>query len=418
MSIEVFFSYSHRDEDMRDGLEKHLALLIRANIITSWHDRRIPAGNELVDEIDHHLTTAHVILLLISADFLASDYCYGIEMTKAMERHAQGTARVIPIILHACDWSDAPFSRLQSLPKDAKPISSWRNRHEAFAAVARGIRNAIEGLTVAQPLPPTLSGMEVVELGLQSNKPVESASKAIAENYPPVAPPPSASGVCHALDCVSIAYSNELRRYHVVFKKVIRNMSARPRDHTYARIDVCIIPDDPELGQAYYHDHPLSLDGINFRALDGDGHNLDVRILHQYPSNIEMHLRFRDPSTGEFFPVYENQEIEVIYTCDVSDRQWGTYLKRHVRVKTDRLEVQLTFPKNLVRVWGNEEVGDGVAALAQGLERRIVGDDEVYTWSTSAPDQESIFLFRWKFLDGRDKALYEELRQRYGKPQA
>jgi hypothetical protein len=146
VSIEVFFSYSHRDESMRDELEKHLALLKRAKVIASWHDRRIAAGDLWAGEIDEHLTAAHVILLLISADFLASDYCYGVEMDKALERHRQCTACVIPVILHACDWSAAPFSKLQALPTDGKPISSWANSHEAFANVAKGIRTAIERL--------------------------------------------------------------------------------------------------------------------------------------------------------------------------------------------------------------------------------------------------------------------------------
>ena len=102
--IEVFFSYAHRDETLRDELAKHLSLLQHQKVIAGWYDRHIPAGTEWAGAIDAHLENAQIILLLISADFMASTYCYGIEMQRAMERHEAGQARVIPIILRAVDW--------------------------------------------------------------------------------------------------------------------------------------------------------------------------------------------------------------------------------------------------------------------------------------------------------------------------
>ena len=102
--IEVFFSYSHEDEELRDQLEKHLAILKRQGVITGWHDRKIGAGTEWKDQIDEHLESAQVILLLVSADFLASDYCYDRELKRAMERHEAGEAREIPVILRSVDW--------------------------------------------------------------------------------------------------------------------------------------------------------------------------------------------------------------------------------------------------------------------------------------------------------------------------
>ena len=125
--IEVFYSYSHRDDELREELERHLSILKRQGIITDWHDRRIGAGTEWKGQIDIHLNTARVVLLLISSDFLASDYCYDIEMRRAMERHESGEARVIPIILRPAIWKGAPFEKLQALPKDAKPVTSWGN---------------------------------------------------------------------------------------------------------------------------------------------------------------------------------------------------------------------------------------------------------------------------------------------------
>ena len=151
-SIEVFYSYAHEDEELVKQLRKHLSLLKRQGVIREWYDREITAGTEWKGQIDQHLNAAGVILLLISADFLASDYCYDVEMTRALERHEQGEARVIPVLLRKVDgWQGAPFGKLQSLPTDGKPVTSWNDRDEAFADVARGIRRAVSELTVFQP---------------------------------------------------------------------------------------------------------------------------------------------------------------------------------------------------------------------------------------------------------------------------
>lgn len=144
--VEIFYSYSHRDEKLRDELEKHLSILRRQGVISGWHDRRIAPGSDWAGEIDEHLESAQVILLLISSDFLASDYCYDKEMMRAMERHDCGEAAVIPVILRDVDWSGAPFGKLQSLPTDVKAITSWSNLDEAFKNVALGIRKTVDSL--------------------------------------------------------------------------------------------------------------------------------------------------------------------------------------------------------------------------------------------------------------------------------
>lgn len=144
--LEVFYSYSHRDERLRDELDKHLSILKRQNVIKGWHDRKIGAGKEWAGQIDGHLNDADIILLLISADFLASDYCYDVEMERAMQRHEMGQALIIPIILRPVDWKEGVFGKLQALPIDAKPVTSWGNRDRAFENIARGIREAVEKL--------------------------------------------------------------------------------------------------------------------------------------------------------------------------------------------------------------------------------------------------------------------------------
>jgi TIR domain len=145
--VRLFYSYSHRDELLRNKLEDHLAVLKRNGVIENWHDRKIGAGNEWKGAIDSHLEAADVILLLVSSSFISSDYCYDIEMKRAMERHEQGSAKVIPVILKECVWQAAPFGKLLALPTDGKAVTSWRNRDRAFTDIAKGLSYHIRQMT-------------------------------------------------------------------------------------------------------------------------------------------------------------------------------------------------------------------------------------------------------------------------------
>src|SRR5690349_20709716 len=116
--IEVFYSYADTDAPLCSKLEKHLSLLKHEGIITTWHKRQILAGADWAKALDSHLSTAPVILLLISADFVASDYCYGIEIQQSLQRHDAGEARVIPILLRPVNWRGAPFGKLTALPSN------------------------------------------------------------------------------------------------------------------------------------------------------------------------------------------------------------------------------------------------------------------------------------------------------------
>jgi len=146
----VFFSYSHRDEELRNELETHLAALKRQGVIETWHDRRIGAGENFENEISENLQKADIILLLVSSDFIASEYCYGVEMTRAMERHESGEAHVIPVILRPCLWHGLPFGRLQATPIDGKPVTKFPNQDDAFLEVTRAIHEAAEELSTTQ----------------------------------------------------------------------------------------------------------------------------------------------------------------------------------------------------------------------------------------------------------------------------
>jgi hypothetical protein len=126
--------------------QRDLALLRRQGHIAEWHDRRIGAGEDWKGVIDDRLERARVVLLLVSADFVASDYCYDIETKRALERLARGEIMVIPIILRPTDWAGAPFARLQALPRDAKPVTKWENRDDAWLDVVHGLRAAVTKL--------------------------------------------------------------------------------------------------------------------------------------------------------------------------------------------------------------------------------------------------------------------------------
>lgn len=144
--ITLFFSYAHVDEDLRNELEIHLTMLKRNGLVRAWHDRRITAGAQLHREISKHLEEADVILLLLSPHFLASDYCYDVEAKRALERHAEGSAVVIPVILQPCDWLESPFAQLRATPKDGRPVVKHPNLNDAFLEVTQDIRRAAEKL--------------------------------------------------------------------------------------------------------------------------------------------------------------------------------------------------------------------------------------------------------------------------------
>ena len=151
--LNVFVSYSHRDEELREELEKHLSILRRQGTISSWDDRRIGPGEELHGEISTHLDAADIVLLLVSADFLASDYCYDVEMQRAMERHGQGLARVIPVILKPCDWQKAPFGILKAFPNDGEPVVNHTTLDEGFLEVAQAVRQVADAKGTNNTLP-------------------------------------------------------------------------------------------------------------------------------------------------------------------------------------------------------------------------------------------------------------------------
>jgi len=158
-AIKIFFCYAHEDEALREQLARHLSPLQRLRQITGWFDRDIQAGTDWEREIETHLDTANIILLLVSADFIASDYCYTVEMGRALEKHKAETARVIPIILRPVDWEETPIGKLDALPTGKRAVTQWPNQDEAWLNVVQGIRKVVRSL-----LPTVLLSQEEISI--------------------------------------------------------------------------------------------------------------------------------------------------------------------------------------------------------------------------------------------------------------
>lgn len=143
-SLKLFFNYAHEDENYRDELVKHLSMLKKLGVIEEWYDRKLIAGDSLDSEIIEKLESSHIILFLVSSDFLSSKYCYEEELKKALELKKEGKVRLIAIVVRSVDWEGAPFAEFVMLPKDVKPVDTWDNRDVAWTAVAMEIRKVCE----------------------------------------------------------------------------------------------------------------------------------------------------------------------------------------------------------------------------------------------------------------------------------
>ena len=152
MQKKVFISYSHKDEAHREDLEDHLSMLKRNEIISVWHDRKIIPSEDWKGSIDENLDSADIIIFLVSPSFLASSYCLDVEVKRAMERHAEGSAKIVSIIVRPCDWHECDFSKYQAVPKDAMAITLWENKDSAWLDAINGLKKHIREFTTKPPI--------------------------------------------------------------------------------------------------------------------------------------------------------------------------------------------------------------------------------------------------------------------------
>ncbi len=141
---KLFLSYSHKDEPLKDQLNVFLAPLRRSGKIAVWQDRQILPGTEWDAAIKQELAEADIILLLVSPDFIASEYIWKYEIAGAMERHERREATVVPIIVRPCNWHDMPFAKVQALPRNAKPVTQYANQDEVWLDIVQGIKRLVE----------------------------------------------------------------------------------------------------------------------------------------------------------------------------------------------------------------------------------------------------------------------------------
>ena len=144
--LQIFCSYSHKDADLLDQFKAHTSILRRTGPVLTWTDREILPGSDWSREIASRLDSADIIVLLVSADFIASDYCHTKEMKCAMERGAAQEAKVVPVIVRPCLWQKAPFGHLQVLPPGGKAINNWpyRKQDSAWVEIAIGLSKIVE----------------------------------------------------------------------------------------------------------------------------------------------------------------------------------------------------------------------------------------------------------------------------------
>lgn len=149
-AIKVFISYSHVDEKLKDQLLNHLGPLKRLGIIDEWNDRKIKVGDSWSEEISTNLASADIVILLVSVDFINSEYCYEKEFEIALKRHEERSTVIVPVIGRSCMWKELPFGKIQAAPKDEKAVASWDDQDEALTDVARGIRDLAQRIRASE----------------------------------------------------------------------------------------------------------------------------------------------------------------------------------------------------------------------------------------------------------------------------
>jgi hypothetical protein len=145
-AVQIFIAYSRKDSSLLDEFRVHLKPLERAGKAQIWYDGLIEPGAVWEADIKKHLHASDIILLLVSADAIASDYFYDKEVADALERHHNGSARVVPMIMRPCDWYATPLEKLQAIPKNGRPVTSWPDRDEAYADAAKSLRAMIANI--------------------------------------------------------------------------------------------------------------------------------------------------------------------------------------------------------------------------------------------------------------------------------
>ena len=193
---QVFYAYATADARQRDQLEKQLKSLKQRGIVDGWFARAVGPGSGWRDEVSPKLEQSEIILLLVSRDFVSSDYAYSTELRAALERQRRGEARVIPVLLRPCNWKGLPYSTLAPLPADGEPVSRWSNADQAFEAIGASIATVIarrNGTAVPTTTRPRRTFSEDSPTSTEAPEAPEAGQSAPAPHAEPPAAPASAS---------------------------------------------------------------------------------------------------------------------------------------------------------------------------------------------------------------------------------
>jgi hypothetical protein len=176
MAVKVFCSYSRNDMIWLDRLEVYLRPLIRDSLIEFWHEGKILAGCDRLSQINNNIDESDIIILLISPNYLASDFCYQ-QMQTILKKRENKKALVVPIILELCDWQNTTINHLQALPRDGKPVNSHSNKDHALYEIANEIQKLIKEIkttTLISPLKEiNLSKIKVLPVTKSSEMPIK-----------------------------------------------------------------------------------------------------------------------------------------------------------------------------------------------------------------------------------------------------
>jgi formylglycine-generating enzyme required for sulfatase activity len=219
--VKLFYSYSHKDEDLRNELADHLFPLQRAGLIEVWHDREMLAGDTVGEAIAGKLRSADLVLVLVSPSFIRSEYCYDKELKNAIERHQRGEARVVPVILRPCQWQLTPLKDLLAMPTDGRAVTAWADKDQALNNVAEAIAKLAK--TMRQ------KGSRAADPAAAGAKPASLSESAVGASTPSAASP-------HP-DPLPLAGEGGARR------KSGGRVRAQPKDGVHIGVDPGELPD-------------------------------------------------------------------------------------------------------------------------------------------------------------------------------
>lgn len=361
--LKIFISYAHEDEKWSRELETHLAALRRKGIVEIWNDRKIGAGKEWAEQIDENLKSADVVLLLVSPDFIASDYCWRIEAGHAMARHEAGEAVVIPIIVRSADWSGAPFSKLQVLPRNAEPISLWPDKDAAFLDVVKGVRNEITRLIErrnrarsespptsledrerawrAPTEPPETSRRSFARWGVGAVLLLLAAALVLFTRRDTNPPRVAVLGFANRTDFIESMDWLETAITEMLAAELEAGSGIRVfHPETVAEARVALSIEDPERMDSDQLRELQSLFGVDF-CIHGIYRG-------QQPSPLRFEMRVRNTHTGEILTehVAEGSTDALFMLIDEASRKLRSELGASELTDTERAEVRSLFPEN------------------------------------------------------------------------